>query len=32
VARELDIKRIIVPSAARLLSAWGMLTSDPDTK
>ena len=28
VARELDIKRIIVPSAASVLSAWGMLTSD----
>ncbi|MFL6825125.1 MAG: hydantoinase/oxoprolinase family protein [Bradyrhizobium sp.] len=28
VARELEIKRIIVPSAASVLSAWGMLTSD----
>src|SRR3982075_1232207 len=28
VARELDIKRIIVPSAASVLSAWGMLTTD----
>ena len=28
VARELDIKRIIVPIAASVLSAWGMLTSD----
>jgi N-methylhydantoinase A len=28
VARELDIKRIVVPSAASVLSAWGMLTSD----
>src|ERR1700710_363127 len=28
VARELDIKRIIVPSTASVLSAWGMLTSD----
>jgi N-methylhydantoinase A len=28
VARELDIKRIIVPVAASVLSAWGMLTSD----
>ncbi len=28
VARELDIKRIIVPLAASVLSAWGMLTSD----
>src|SRR5882724_4782679 len=28
VARELDIKRIIVPTAASVLSAWGMLTSD----
>jgi N-methylhydantoinase A len=28
VARELDIRRIIVPSAASVLSAWGMLTSD----
>src|ERR1700704_6169217 len=27
-ARELDIKRIIVPTAASVLSAWGMLTSD----
>jgi N-methylhydantoinase A len=28
VARELDIRRIIVPSAASVLSAWGMLTCD----
>ena len=28
VARELDIKRITVPTAASVLSAWGMLTSD----
>ena len=28
VARELDIRRIIVPIAASVLSAWGMLTSD----
>jgi N-methylhydantoinase A len=28
VARELEIKRIIVPVAASVLSAWGMLTSD----
>ena len=28
VARELDIKRIIVPTAASVLSAWGMLTCD----
>lgn len=28
VARELDIRRIIVPVAASVLSAWGMLTSD----
>jgi N-methylhydantoinase A len=28
VARELEIRRIIVPSAASVLSAWGMLTSD----
>src|SRR3982075_1688461 len=28
VARELEIKRIIVPSAASVLSAWGMLTTD----
>ena len=28
VARELDIKRIIVPTTASVLSAWGMLTSD----
>ncbi|MDO9061994.1 MAG: hydantoinase/oxoprolinase family protein [Bradyrhizobium sp.] len=28
VARELDIRRIIVPTAASVLSAWGMLTSD----
>src|SRR5207237_9111508 len=28
VAHELDIKRIIVPTTASVLSAWGMLTSD----
>ena len=28
VARELEIKRIIVPTMASVLSAWGMLTSD----
>ncbi|MBB4363095.1 N-methylhydantoinase A [Bradyrhizobium sp. CIR18] len=28
VARELEITRIIVPTAASVLSAWGMLTSD----
>ena len=28
LARELDIARIIVPTAASVLSAWGMLTSD----
>ena len=28
VARELEIRRIIVPSAASVLSAWGMLTCD----
>jgi N-methylhydantoinase A len=28
VARELEMKRIIVPIAASVLSAWGMLTSD----
>jgi N-methylhydantoinase A len=28
VARELDIRRIIVPTVASVLSAWGMLTSD----
>jgi len=28
VARELEIRRIIVPIAASVLSAWGMLTSD----
>ena len=28
VARELEIKRIVVPSAASVLSAWGMLTCD----
>jgi N-methylhydantoinase A len=28
VARELDIRRIIVPTLASVLSAWGMLTSD----
>jgi N-methylhydantoinase A len=28
VARELEIKRVIVPIAASVLSAWGMLTSD----
>jgi N-methylhydantoinase A len=28
VARELEIKRVIVPIVASVLSAWGMLTSD----
>src|SRR5947209_7414137 len=28
VARELEIKRIMVPTVASVLSAWGMLTSD----
>ncbi|WP_027516035.1 hydantoinase/oxoprolinase family protein [Bradyrhizobium sp. WSM1417] len=28
VARELEMKRIIAPTAASVLSAWGMLTSD----
>jgi len=28
VARELEISRIIVPTVASVLSAWGMLTSD----
>jgi N-methylhydantoinase A len=28
VARELDIKRIIIPTEASVLSAWGMLASD----
>ena len=28
VARELEIKRIVVPRAASVLSAWGMLTCD----
>ena len=28
VARELEIKRIIIPTTASVLSAWGMLTSD----
>jgi N-methylhydantoinase A len=28
VARELEIKRIVVPTVASVLSAWGMLTSD----
>jgi N-methylhydantoinase A len=28
VARELEIRRIIVPTVASVLSAWGMLTSD----
>ncbi len=28
LARELDIERIIVPTTASVLSAWGMLTSD----
>lgn len=28
VARELEIPRVIVPVAASVLSAWGMLTSD----
>src|SRR6202011_2782936 len=27
VARELEIKRVIVPTTASVLSAWGMLTS-----
>jgi N-methylhydantoinase A len=28
LARELELERIIVPTAASVLSAWGMLTSD----
>ncbi|MDE2377235.1 hydantoinase/oxoprolinase family protein [Bradyrhizobium sp.] len=28
IARELDIARVIVPTTASVLSAWGMLTSD----
>ena len=28
IARELEIRRIIVPTIASVLSAWGMLTSD----
>jgi N-methylhydantoinase A len=28
VARELEIKRVIIPTTASVLSAWGMLTSD----
>src|SRR6202008_3474684 len=28
IARELEISRIIVPTTASVLSAWGMLTSD----
>jgi N-methylhydantoinase A len=28
VARELEIRRIVIPIAASVLSAWGMLTSD----
>src|SRR5262249_19157150 len=28
VARDLEIKRIIVPTVASVLSAWGMLASD----
>jgi len=28
LARELEIKRIVVPTVASVLSAWGMLTSD----
>jgi N-methylhydantoinase A len=28
VARELEMRRIIVPTTASVLSAWGMLTSD----
>ena len=28
VARELEIKRVIVPTVAAVLSAWGMLASD----
>src|SRR5207237_8025772 len=28
VARELEVKRVIIPTTASVLSAWGMLTSD----
>jgi N-methylhydantoinase A len=28
VARELDIRRVVVPATASVLSAWGMLNSD----
>jgi N-methylhydantoinase A len=28
LARELEIKRVIIPATASVLSAWGMLTSD----
>jgi N-methylhydantoinase A len=28
IARELEIRRIVVPTMASVLSAWGMLTSD----
>ncbi len=28
LARELEIKRVIIPTTASVLSAWGMLTSD----
>lgn len=28
VARQLDIRRVVVPSVASVLSAWGMLASD----
>ena len=28
VARELDIRRVVVPTVASVLSAWGMLASD----
>ena len=28
VARELEIRRIVIPTTASVLSAWGMLTSD----
>ena len=28
LARELEIKRVIIPTIASVLSAWGMLTSD----
>ena len=32
VARELEIRRIIVPTVASVLSAWGMLTAISVTK